>query len=81
MEENSDLFWNMHRNDGVWVDDVSTQVKELIWMMLQRHPELRATLNEVRASEWMTQGVKASLEEMKEELAKRKEQIRMDKAE
>ena len=40
-------FWKAHQNNGVLVDQVSPECKNLIFALLARQPELRPTLLEI----------------------------------
>ena len=65
-------YWQLHKMQGLNVDNVSSSCKELIWSMLQRQPELRPSLNEILASEWMTNTKKMNKDLIVTEFEKRR---------
>lgn len=47
--DRADLFWEMQRKEGLNIDVISDDLKDLIFMLLGNRPTLRPTINEILA--------------------------------
>lgn len=45
--EHADAFWALHKQTGIEADSVSSEVKQLIFSLLAKDPQIRPSLNEI----------------------------------
>lgn len=73
MENKADRFWKYHKrqhDDGFFSEDFM----DLFISMVSPYPQMRLTMSDIIAHKWM-QGHHASVDEIKEEFAKRRDVI------